>query len=108
MCVDFRDLKKESIKDNFPLHNMDYLLQQVTRSDCMSMLDGFSGYNQVLMDEEDRAKKTFITPWEKYAYARMPFGLKNAGATFQRAMDHAFSGLIGKFMEDYQYDLIVH
>jgi hypothetical protein len=45
MCVDFRDLNKESIKDNFPLHNMDYLLQQVTRSDCMSMLDGFSGYH---------------------------------------------------------------
>jgi hypothetical protein len=74
----------------------------------MSMLDGFSGYNQVLVAEEDREKTTFITPWETYAYARIPFGLKNVGATFQRAMDHAFNGLIGNFMEDYQDDLIVH
>jgi hypothetical protein len=50
-----------------------------------------------LVVEEDREKTTFITPWETYAYARMPFGLKNVGATFQRDMDHAFEGLIGKF-----------
>jgi hypothetical protein len=72
------------------------------------MLDGFSGYNRVLVAEEDRVKKAFITPWETYACARMPFGLKNTGAKFQRAMDHAFSGLIGKFMEGYQDDLMVH
>jgi ribonuclease HI len=108
MCVDFRDLNRASIKDNFPLPNMEFLLQQVTGSTCMSMLDGFSGYNQVLVAEEDREKTTFITPWETYAYARIPFGLKNVGATFQRAMDHAFSGLIGKFMADYQDDLTVH
>jgi hypothetical protein len=58
--------------------------------------------------EEDRAKKTFITPWETYAYTRIPFSLKNVGATFQRAMDHAFSGMIGNFMENYQDDLTVH
>jgi hypothetical protein len=108
MCVDFRDLNKERIKDNFPLPNMEFLLQQVIGSTCMSMLDGFSGYNQVLVAEEDREKTTFITPWETYAYARMPFGLKNVGATFQRAMDHAFSGLIGKFMEDYPDYLLMH
>jgi hypothetical protein len=108
MCVDFRDLNKESIKDNYPLPNMDFLLQQVMGSACMSMLDGFSGYNQVFVVEEDRTKTTFITPWETYAYARMPFGLKNGGATFQRAMDHAFKALIGKLMEDYQDDLTVH
>jgi hypothetical protein len=108
MCVDFRDLNKSSVKDNYPLPNMEFLLQQVTGSACMSMLDGFSGYNQVLVAEEDMPKMTFITPWETYVYARMPFGLKNVGATFQRAMDHAFEGLIGKFMVDYQDDLTVH
>jgi hypothetical protein len=107
-CVYFRDLNKASIKDNYPLSNMDFLLQQVMGSTCMSMLDGFSGYNQVLVTEEDREKKTFITPWETYAYSMMPVGLKNARATFQRARDHAFKGFIGKFMLDYQYDLIVH
>jgi hypothetical protein len=108
MCVDFRDLNKASIKDNFPLTNIKFLLQQVIGLTCMSMLDGFSGYNQVLVAEEDREKTTFITPWETYAYARMPFSLKNAGATFQMAMDHAFNGLIGNFMDDYQYDLTMN
>ena len=104
MCVDFRDLNKSSVKDNYPFSNMEFILQQVMGLSCMSMLDGFSRYNKVLVAEKDRPKKTFITPWETYAYARMPFGLKNAGATFQRDMDHAFEGLIGKFMVDYQDD----
>jgi len=108
MCVDFRDITKSRIMDNFPIPNIKFLLQQVTGSACMSMLDGFSGYNQVLVVEADKEKTTFITSWETYSYARMPFGLKNFGATFQRAMDHAFSGLIGNFMEDYQYDLKLH
>jgi hypothetical protein len=72
------------------------------------MLDGFSRYNQVLVAEEYRTKTTFSTPWETYAYTRMPFGLKNVGATFQRAVDHAFNGLIGNFMAYYQYDLTMH
>jgi hypothetical protein len=108
MCVDFKNLKKESVKDNNPLPNMEFILQQVTGSTCMSMLDDFSRYNQVLVAEEDREKTTFIRLWETYAYARMPFGLKNDRATFQRAMDHAFCGLIGKFMEDYQDDFTMH
>jgi hypothetical protein len=72
------------------------------------MLDDLYGYNQVLVVEEYREKTTFITPWETYVYATMPFSLKNVGATFQRGMDHVFNGLIGKFMEDYQDDLNVH
>jgi hypothetical protein len=87
---------------------MEMLLQQVTGSALMSMLDGFSGYNQVIVAEEDRPKTTFVTPWGTYAYIRMPFGLKNAGATFQRAMDHAFKYFVGKFMVDYQDDLTVY
>jgi hypothetical protein len=108
MCIYLRDLNKESIKDNYPLPNMEFLLQQVTGSTCISMLDDFSGYNKVLVTEEEKVKTTFITPWETYTYARMPFGLKNAGDTFHRAMDHAFEGLIGKFMVDYQDDLTIH
>jgi len=72
------------------------------------MLNGFFGYNQVPVVEEDKVKTKFITSWETYTYVRIPFGLKYDGATFQRAMDHAFSGLIGKFMEYYQDDLTVH
>jgi hypothetical protein len=106
--VDFRDLNRASIKDNYPLPNMEMLLQEVTSSTLMSRLDGFFGYNQVLVVEEDRLKIYFIAPWETYAYVCMPFGLKNVGANFQREMDHAFKCLIGKFMVDYQNDLTIH
>jgi len=73
----------------------------------MSFLDGFSGYNQVTVKEEDRLKTAFTTPWGTYMYLMMPFGLLNAGSTFQRAMDFAFRDLIRKIMEIYQDDLIV-
>jgi hypothetical protein len=108
MCVDFRDLNKTSVKENYILPNMEFLLQQATGSSCISMLDGFSGYNQVLVAKEDMPKMTFITPWEAYSYAQIPFSLKNVGATFQRDMDHTFKGLIGRFMEYYQDDLMIH
>jgi hypothetical protein len=71
------------------------------------MLDGFSGYNQVLVVEEDRTNITFVTPWETYAYVCMPFGLKNDGYNFQREMDHAFKYLIGNFMVDDEDDLSI-
>ena len=108
LCVDFRDLNKVSIKDNYPLPNMEMLLQQVIGFALMSMLDEFSGYNQVIIAEKDRPKTTFVTPWGTYAYIRMPFGLKNAGAAFQRAMDHGFRDFVGKFVVDYQDDLTVY
>ena len=57
--------------------------------------------------EEDRHKTTFTTPWGTFEYIRMPFGLSNAGATFQREMDYAFRDLIGKIIEIYQDDLMV-
>jgi hypothetical protein len=66
----------------------------------------FLDITKYLLLEEDRSKTAFVTPWGTYAYIYMPFGLKNVGATFQREMDHAFNDLIGKFMEDYQDDLI--
>jgi len=74
----------------------------------MSMLDIFSSYNQVLMAKEGKYKATFTTPWGAYACNRIPFGLKNVGATFQREMDHHFKDLIGKLMVNYQYDLSIH
>ena len=75
-------MNQASLKDNFALPNMDHLLQTVTGSEMMSMLDGFSGYNQVEVEEKDQHKMAFTTPWGTFAYHRMPFGLINAGATF--------------------------
>jgi len=82
LCIDFRYLNREKIKDNYQLPNMEMLLQQVIGSALISLLDGFSGYIQVLVAEEDRPKTTFITPWGTYAYVGMSFGLKSAGITF--------------------------
>ena len=72
-----------------------------------SLLDGFFGYNKVLVAEEDRFKTTFITKWGTFAYRRMPFGLINAGATFHRAMDIDFRGLIGHSVVVYLDDVTI-
>ena len=107
LCVDFRNLNKASDKDNYPVPPMEQILQQVSGSERLSLLDGFSGYNQVLMSPSDQLKTTFRTPWGTYAYRKMPFGLINAGATFQRAMDIAFVGEQDKFLVVYLDDITV-
>ena len=79
----------------------------VSSSELFSLLDGFFGYNQVLLAEEDRLKITFRTKWGTFVYRRMPFGLINVGATFQRAMDIAFCGLIGCSVVVYLDDVTI-
>ena len=101
LCIDFRNLKKSSLKDNYPLPKMDHILQKVVGSKRISLLDGFSGYNQVLVHHDDRLKTTFTTPWGTFMYLKMPFGLMNAGATFQRAMDISF-------LEELGYSIIIY
>jgi hypothetical protein len=90
LCVDFRNLNRASDKDNYLVPPMEQILQQVSGSERLSLLDGFSGYNQVLMSPPDQLKTTFRTPWGTYAYRKMYFGLINVEATFQRAMDISF------------------
>jgi hypothetical protein len=77
-------------------------------SEVFYLLDGFSGYNQVSVSEEDRLKTTFRTKWGTFAYKRMPFGLINAGETFQTAMDVAFRGLINKCVVVYLDDVTIY
>lgn len=69
---------------------MEHILQNVSGLDKISMLDGFSRYNKISIWPKDREKTTFTTPWGTLMYAKMPFGLMNAGATFQRVVDFAF------------------
>jgi ribonuclease HI len=107
LCVDFRNLNRSSKKDNYPLPNMEHILQRVTGASRISMIDGFSGYNQISVMPEDREKTTFTTPWGTFMYAKMPFGLMNAGATFQRAMDIAFIGEKDQFVVIYLDDITV-
>jgi hypothetical protein len=105
--VDFRNLNQVSLKGNYPLPKMDHILQRVVGSQRMSMLDSFSGYNQVVVHPNNQEKTTFTTPWGTFMYTKMPFGLMNDGATFQRAMDIAFSEERDKFAGTYLDDIIV-
>jgi len=86
---------------------MEHLLQRVTSVGMMSMLEGFLGYNQVLVKKEDQLKTTFTTPQGTFMYLRMNFFLMSAGSTFQTVMEFSFRDLIGKIIEIYQDDLTV-
>jgi ribonuclease HI len=107
LCVDFINLNRSSRKDNYPLPKMEHILQRVTGASRISMIDGFSGYNQISILPEDREKTTFTTPWGTFMYAKIPFGLMNAGETFQRAMDIAFIGEKDQFVVIYLDDITV-
>ena len=85
MCVDYRDLNRANPKDNFPLPHIDTLVDNTTKNSLLSFMDGFSEYNQVRMALEDREKTTFVTMWGTFCYKVMPFGLKNAEVTYQKA-----------------------
>ena len=82
-CVDFRNLNKAHLKDEFPLPNMDLLIDSAAGSAMFSFMDGFSGYNQIRMALKDVEKTAFKTPMGNFYYTIMPFGLKNVGATYQ-------------------------
>lgn len=92
LYIDLRNLNKVSLKDHYPLPKMDHILQRVVGSSRISLLDGFSSFNQILVHPNDQDKIAFTTPWGTFKYVKMPFGLKNAGATFQRAMDISLPG----------------
>jgi hypothetical protein len=83
LCVDFRNLNRSSLKDNYPLPKMDHVLEKLVGANKMSMIDGFSGYNQIAVHQDDKEKTAFTTPWGTFMYDKMPFGLMNAGETFQ-------------------------
>ena len=96
MCVDCRELNRASLKDDFPLPHIDELVDFTTGHALLSFMDGFSGYNQIVMAPEDREKTAFTTPWGTYCYRVMPFGLKNAGATYQRVATTILHDMIHK------------
>lgn len=86
-----RNLNKVSLKDHYPLPKIDHILQRVVGASIISLLDGFSGFNQILVHPDDQDKTAFTTPWGTFKYVKMSFGLKNAGVTFQCAMDIAYA-----------------
>ena len=107
MCVDFTDLNKACSKDSFPLPMIDQLVDSIAGHKLLTFMDAFSGYNQIKMAEEDQEKTAFITSQGLYCYKVMPFGLKNAGATYQRLVNKMFNKQIGRNMEVYVDDMLV-
>jgi len=87
---------------------MEQILQLISISKMFSLLDGFLGYNGVIVVEPNQLKTTFRTKWGTYAYIIMPFGLVNAGATFQMATDIYFKGLIGQSKLVYLNDVMAY
>ena len=101
MCVDYRDLNQVSPKDNFLLPYIDTLVDNIAKNSLFSFMDGFFRYNQIRMASEDREKTTFVTIWGTFCYKVMPFGLKNVGTTYQRAIITLFHDMIHKEIEVY-------
>ena len=85
MCVDYTDLNKHCPKDPFPLPRIDQVVDS-TAGCALSFLDFYSGYHQIALKKLDQEKTSFITPFGAYCYNTMMFGLKNAGATYQKAI----------------------
>ena len=84
LCIDFTDINKACPKDSFLLPRIDLIVDATTGHELLSFMDAFSGYNQISMDPDDQEKTSFVTVQGTYCYRVMPFGLKNAGATYQR------------------------
>ncbi|KAG7552776.1 Ribonuclease H-like superfamily [Arabidopsis thaliana x Arabidopsis arenosa] len=107
VCIDFTDLNKACPKDSYPLPHIDRMVEATAGNELLSFMDAFSGYNQILMHKDDREKTSFITDRGTYCYKVMPFGLKNAGATYQRLVNKMFADQLGRTVEVYIDDMLV-
>ena len=107
LCIDFTDINKACLKDSFPLPRIDLIVDATAGHELLSFMDAFSGYNQISMDPSDQEKTSFVTAQGTYCYRVMPFGLKNAGATYQRLVNRMFQKQIGTTMEVYIDDMLV-
>ena len=108
MCIDYRKLNLVTRKDHFPLPFLDQVLERIAGHEFYCFLDGYSGYNQIEIALNDQEKTTFTCPFGTFAFKRMPFGLCNAPATFQRCMLSLFSDMVENFLEIFMDDFSVY
>ena len=106
-CIDFSNLNDACPKECFPLPRINQFVDSTAGHELLSFMDAYSGYNQIPMHAPDQDHTSFITDRGLYCYKVMPFGLKNAGATYQRLVNKMFAGLIGQTMEVYVDDMLV-
>ena len=107
LCIDFTDINRACPKDSFPLLRIDLIVDATAGHELLSFMDAFSSYNQISMDLDDQEKTSFVTGQGTYCYRVMPFGLKKAGATYQRLVNRMFQKQIGTTMEVYIDDMVV-
>ncbi|KAK1626491.1 hypothetical protein QYE76_000806 [Lolium multiflorum] len=107
MCIDYTSLNKHFPKDHFPLPRIDQIVDSTAGCDRLSFLDAYSGYNQIKLKKEDQEFTAFITPHDVYCYNVMTFGLKNAGATYQRCMQACLGEHMGRNIKVYIDDIVI-
>jgi hypothetical protein len=107
MCIDYTSLNKACPKVPFPLPRIDQIVDSTAGCELLCFLDAYSGYHQIKMKESDQLVTSFITPFRMFCYVTMPFGIRNAGATYQRCMQHVFGDHIGRTVEAYVDDIVV-
>jgi hypothetical protein len=101
------DLNRHCPKNSFRLPHIDQIVDSTAGSALLSFLDYYSGYQQIALGEEDQSKTSFITPFGAYCYKTMSFGLKNIGATYQRAIQIGLGEQIGENTDAYVDDVVV-
>ena len=107
MCVDYIGLNKACPKDPFPLPHRDQIVNSTSGYETLSFLDAYSEHHQIMMKESNQLTTSFITPLGSFCYVTMPFGLKNAGATYQRCMLKCFGDIIRRTVEAYVDNIVV-
>ena len=105
--IDYRKLNAATSKDHFPLPFIDQIIEKLAGQKFYCFLDGYAGYNQIAIHPDDQHKTTFTCPYGTFAFRRMPFGLCNAPATFQRCMMSIFSDMVGNSLEIFMDDFSI-
>jgi hypothetical protein len=107
MCVDYTYLNKACMKDPFGLPRIDQVVDSIAGCDLLSFLDCYSGYHHIALKKEDQIKTSFITPFGAFCFTAMSFGLKSAGATYQRGIQQCLQSQIGRNAEAYVDNVVV-
>ena len=108
MCIDYRALNKQTVKDRYPLPRIDLLLDRLGQAKVFSKLDLAQGYHQIAMAKDSVEKTAFCTNIGQWEYLVMPFGLCNAPSTFQRLMNTVFEQELNSFILVYLDDILVY
>lgn len=107
MCINFTNLNKACLKDNYPCPRIDQLVDLIASHELINFIDAYSGYHQIFMARKDKEKTSFIINQSTFIYNIIPFGLKNVGAIFYELINKIFIDYIGRNIKVYMDDIVV-